>query len=350
MDNRLEYREAAGTGREPAADPGLNATEIAALWATHQEYSMMACFYKHFLSHVADRDIRAVLEFAMDIAQKRVTWVMDTLSKEKLPPPTGFTDEDVREQAPRLYSDPFYLHFLINKAKIALEINSFALTTSARPDIRKFYEQCCASTVRLYQKATDLSLANGFYIRPPYVATARETDFVQKQSFLAGYFGPKRPLLAMEISSLFHGILTNSFGKEVLTGFRQVAGDAQVRHYIDRGIKLAGKIIDMHTSVLRAEDIPVSMEWDTLVTDSTFSPFSDRLMVTLVLYMNAAGVVNNATAISTNFRRDLASHYTRAMADTVSYAEDGVNLMIKNGWLEEPPRVADRRSTGGVRH
>ncbi|WP_396265848.1 DUF3231 family protein [Halobacillus shinanisalinarum] len=31
------------------------------------------------------------------------------------------------------------------------------------------------------------------------------------------------------------------------------------------------------------------------------------------------------------------------MADTALYAEDGSNIMIDNGWLEQPPGAADRK-------
>lgn len=338
-----EFKEEIINGREFAYDTRLNSTEIGALWSTYMEYSMSNCMYKHFLISVQDNDIKSLLEFALDIANKRVAWVMETFNKEGLPIPIGFTDEDVNIKAPRLYSDPFLLYYLINKTKVGIGINGLALTSSIRSDVREFYAHCVSSTTQLYQRTADLLLAKGLYIHPPHIAMHKNTDFVKKQNFLAGYLGRKRPLLTTEISSLFYGIITNSFGKGVLIGFRQVAGSKQVREYMDRGIDLANKIINIYAPILSQEDIPVPMEWDTFVTDSTIPPFSDKLMMAQTLYMNAAGIVNSGSAISTNLRHDLFTVYTRAMVDTANNAESGVNIMIENGWFEEPPRVVDRR-------
>ena len=332
-------------GREIAHDARLNSTEIGELWNTYMSYSMYTCVYKHFLSNVQDKDIRSVLEFAMDIANKRVTWVMETFNKEGLPIPIGFTDEDVNIKAPRLYSDPFYLHYIKNKTNVGIVIEGLALTSSARPDVREFYAHCCSSTTQLYQRTADLLLSKGIYIRPPYITTIKTTDTVKKQNFLAGYLVDKRrPLLATEISSLFQGITSYSFGKGILISFRQVARSKQVRDYMERGIDLANSFVNMFTPILSQEDIPIPMVWDTFVTDSTVPPFSDKLMMGKSLYMSAAGIVNCGTAISTNLRHDLLPGYTRTMTDVGNYAEDGVNIMIENGWLEEPPRVVDRKN------
>jgi hypothetical protein len=31
------------------------------------------------------------------------------------------------------------------------------------------------------------------------------------------------------------------------------------------------------------------------------------------------------------------------MAEVGAFSEDGANLLIQNGWLEEPPQAVDRR-------
>lgn len=49
-------------------------------------------------------------------------------------------------------------------------------------------------------------------------------------------------------------------------------------------------------------------------------------------------------------RHDLFPSYTRAMMDIANYAEDGTNIMIENGWFEEPPRVVDRRNLINTKH
>ncbi len=48
------------------------------------------------------------------------------------------------------------------------------------------------------------------------------------------------------------------------------------------------------------------------------------------------------TAIGTSQRADLVLHYTRLAAEMAKYMEDGLNIMIENKWLEEPPLCDDR--------
>jgi hypothetical protein len=34
--------------------------------------------------------------------------------------------------------------------------------------------------------------------------------------------------------------------------------------------------------------------------------------------------------------------YMRSLAEMLAYVEDGANILIDNGWMEEPPKAADR--------
>lgn len=49
------------------------------------------------------------------------------------------------------------------------------------------------------------------------------------------------------------------------------------------------------------------------------------------------------TAIAESPRVDLGAMYNRLTLETQKYAEDGSNIMIKNGWLEQPPMAPDRK-------
>ncbi|MEH7378388.1 DUF3231 family protein [Neobacillus drentensis] len=49
------------------------------------------------------------------------------------------------------------------------------------------------------------------------------------------------------------------------------------------------------------------------------------------------------TWLSVTSRRDLGEKYVVFTSELVRFAEDGMNLMIENGWFEEPPKASDRR-------
>ncbi|MCY8234491.1 DUF3231 family protein [Priestia endophytica] len=109
-----------------------------------------------------------------------------------------------------------------------------------------------------------------------------------------------------------------------------------------RGKHLSQKYIEIFSDFLVKEDLPAPMAWDSAVSDSTTSVFSDKLIMFHVSAMIAAGIGNFGMAIATSPRRDLGLKYESLIPEISLYAEDGANIMIKNGWMEEPPQADDR--------
>jgi hypothetical protein len=84
------------------------------------------------------------------------------------------------------------------------------------------------------------------------------------------------------------------------------------------------------------------MSWDSAVTDSTVPVFSDKLIMFNVSSMIAAGIGNYGMAIAASPRRDIALKYAALIPEISLYAEAGAKIMIKHGWMEEPPQADDR--------
>jgi hypothetical protein len=321
----------------------LTAKELSSLWSTYMHYTFITCFVKHFLQNVEDQDVKLLLEDGAAIANHRVSRAIEILSQEQYPIPTGFSDEDLVQNAPRLYSDVFYHFYLQEMITLGLGINSICFTGAVRSDVREFYHECILSSMRFFNNATDTMLAKGIMVRPPYITTAKTVDFVKSQDFLTGFLGRRRPLLTMEIASLHQLVLTNFVGKSLLLGFKQVCESNQVRAYISRGVKLSSKIIDTFGSFLSREDLPVPMIWDSMVTDSAAATFSDKLIMFHISVLTASGFQNMGNALSTALRHDISANLYKTQLEIAGFAEDGINIMIDNGWLEEPPRLIDRR-------
>ncbi len=97
---------------------------------------------------------------------------------------------------------------------------------------------------------------------------------------------------------------------------------------------MSEKQINIFNTLLREEDLleisPVTME----VTDSTISPFSDKLIMFLITTTTATSIPLIAHAMSVSMRKDLAIHYARIIAEIIHYEEIGVNILINRGWME----------------
>src|SRR5699024_5796520 len=147
-----------------------------------------------------------------------------------------------------------------------------------------------------------------------------------------------------EISHLIFNAKRNGIGQAVITGFSRVAQAKEVRKFFERGREIAGKTVDIFSKILHENYLPSSsMIWTSEVTDSTKAPFSDKLMMKMITTLIASGMSSYGSAMSMSQRRDLGVHYTRLIAEIAQYADDGAEIMIKNGWMEQLPIAADRK-------
>jgi hypothetical protein len=92
---------------------------------------------------------------------------------------------------------------------------------------------------------------------------------------------------------------------------------------------------------LSEENITESATWDSEVLNSTTPPFSDKLMMFQASLLSGASIGYYGTALGTSARRDIGAKYSRLIMEALHYAEDGANIMIAHGWMEEPPHSID---------
>lgn len=320
----------------------LTSAEIGKLWATYMGNNMSGRILPYFLRNADDREIRSILEEALRLSEKFTRTIADVFSVEGHPLPNGFSEEDVNMGAPRLFDDEFYLHYLKYVGKAGISIYGIAVPLMSRPDIRAFFTDCLNSTIKLMNAVNDLLDAKGLLIKPPYIPTPKKIEFVRKQSFLNGFFGDVRPLQALEITHVFDNVENNAISSAVLTGFSQSAKSEEVREYFLRGKRIASKHIELLNRTMQKDDLPTHPRLDHLVTDSTFSPFSDRIMMFHKVDMFMVRIRTYGNALAFCARHDVAALFVRFMAEIGNYVEDGANIMIERGWLEQPPLAADR--------
>jgi hypothetical protein len=322
----------------------LTSPEMASLWTAYLNDTMAICVIEYMLEKVEDTEIKPVFEFALSLAGQHIQAITGILNEEKFPLPFGFTDNDVNLSAPRLFSDTFWLIYLNEMAIHGLTGYNVALTTATRSDIREYYTKCMSSSMELYHRTTDVLLSKGIFSRPPYISTPPNADYVKKQSFISGWFGDRRPLNAIEISNIFFNLKKDIVSRALQMGFSQVAKAQEVREYMVRGVNITFKHIEIFSSILHENDLPSPIRWDSEVTNSNISPFSDKLMMyhAMVLIATAVGFYGAGMAVC--MRTDIALQYQRIITETQKYAEDGINIMIDKSWMEQPPQADDRKA------
>jgi hypothetical protein len=322
----------------------LTSAEIGKLWAIYMGNTMTVCILKYYLQHVEDPDIKIILQGSLDLCKEILQGIKEIFVKETIPVPNGFTEDDVNLGAPRLFADEFYLHYLKYAAKTGLSLYSTAIALMIRPDVLDFILFVNKATVKLLNELNEMMLKKGYLTKPPIIPYPSKVEYVTKQSYLNGFFGEVRSLHALEIAHLHDNIENNTTSKALLIGFSQGAKDKEVREFFKRGKDLTMKHIESCTHKLNKEDLPSHPLLGHLVENSTFAPYSDRVMLFHKIDMFSMKIRTYANAISLNGRRDLAGMYAGFIMDIGRYVEDGANIMIEKGWMEKPPQAADRDS------
>ncbi|WP_419956477.1 DUF3231 family protein [Neobacillus niacini] len=320
----------------------LTAAEMSTLWTQYLNDSLAACVSTHFLEKVEDEETRPIIEFVLQTAKTNISTMQELFRKENFPIPVGFNEDDVHAHAPKLFSDTFVQMYFKNMSILAMAANSAALGLATRPDVVSFHKKVLEASVHLQDLSREIMLKQGTYIKPPYISIPDKVDFVKKQQFLAGFFGPKRAITGVEITHLFLNVQTNAIGKALITGFAQTTENEEIKQFLYRGKQIAQKHVDIFSDFLKKEDLPAPMSWDTAVSDSKTSVFSDKLIMFHITGMIAAGIGNYGMAMAASPRRDIGLRYATLIPEISLYAEDGANIMINHGWLEEPPQAEDR--------
>jgi hypothetical protein len=320
----------------------LTSAEMGKLWPTYTGNTLAKSVLNYYLQHVDDQDIKAVLDNALNLCEALLEKIKNIFIQENFPIPIGYTDEDVNLDAPRLFSDEFYLHYLKYAGKAGMSIYTNAIPIMTRKDIRDFFIQALNSTVNLLTNANDVLMKKGLYIKPPQIPIPEKVDFIKKQNYLNGFLGDVRSLHALEIAHLYDGIENNLASKALLIGFSQVAENKTICEFFIRGKELTNKHIESSSQKLHEESLPSSPLLDDLVSESNLSPFSDKLMLAHKIEMFSMKIRTIGNALSLNGRRDLAAMYAKFLTDIGLYVEDGISIMIEQGWMEQPPKAIDR--------
>ena len=304
--------------------------------------SMSKCVLSYYLKNAQDKEIRSIIEFALSLAESHIEKIKVFLKKENYPIPIAFSKDDVNLAAPPLFSDTFMLVYIHIMSIHGLTGYAGAVSTSIRLDQVSYFIKCNTDTMELYKRIIDLMLEKGILIRPPHINAPDKVDFIKKQSFLTGWFGDRRPLNAIEVSGIFFNMQKNVIKIVLEIGFSQVAESKEIRDYIKRGEQICDKHFDTFSSILSESNLPSPPKFDSEVSSSTVSPFSDKLLLFHIVTLISTASGYYGAAFSLSQRRDLAAKYSLLIGDISKYAEDGVNIMIDRGWMEQPPTFDDR--------
>src|SRR5699024_8033964 len=177
-----------------------------------------------------------------------------------------------------------------------------------RKDVMDLYKRFSLFAEDTMDKTTQFLLRKGVLPKSPHVNLPNQVAFAEGQDYRSSGFksvGHRRSLNTVEVAYLYESIESNVTGMKLMTGFAQVAKEKDVAKYFFRGKELSKTIIQKSSDTLLDSDINVPSTAAGLVTESTISPFSSKLMMYNTSLLSSFSLGSNALGTSFSLRKDL---------------------------------------------
>ncbi|MFC4322003.1 DUF3231 family protein [Litchfieldia salsa] len=327
--------------------PAITSSELGVLWLTYQEKTMILRILEHFIEKADDEKAKDIMTNLYGEINNYVGRIKDTLQNEGAVIPVGFTDQDVNKDVPKLYDNGFDIMFVRLLKEISMALHSLNITMCYREDLVILFKELTAITQQYYNLCTQYLLEKGLLIKSPHVTMPKSIEFVKDNSYMGGLainpFSEKRALNTVEVAQIHHAIESNVFGLEMITGFAQCANEKEVKVYFNEGVELAKGIVKELSEVFIQGGIPVPQTPGGNATRSTIAPFSDKLMMYCVSLFCSFSMGSGSIGTAFSLRNDIPAKMAIFMKDIFEYAHKGGKIMIKNGWMEEPPQMEERK-------
>ncbi|MFF2445046.1 DUF3231 family protein [Priestia megaterium] len=322
----------------------ISASEVGTLWLTYQEKTMILRIIEYFIEKSDDQQAKNIMGGLWQELSYYITKIKKVFQEQGIAIPVGFSQEDVNLEAPKLYDNGFDIMFVRILKEISMGMYTLNMNMAYQDNVMEIYEALTSTTQKIYKSSTLYLLEKGILTLPPKVTMPKSSEFIESKSYLNGFnpFNEKRALNDLELGYLHHGIETNNIGIQLITGFAQCAEDKEVKQYFVKGKELAKKQIKVFGDILLESDVQFSATSGSTVTTSKVAPFSQKLMMFCIYLLNGFGIVGSSFGTIFSLRKDVSMKTALIAKDIYFYADEGVKIMIKNGWLEEPPQMEDR--------
>jgi hypothetical protein len=321
----------------------LTSSEIGTLWGEYVNGTAVDIVNRYMVSIIEDEQIKAIFEDAIKTFEKQKQQIVTFMESEGFPVPIGFTESDLFKRKQRLFTDIFCLNYLHIMTLHGLLGHSTSLGVSVREDLRYFYDSCDNDAKKMYHQTIDLLLEKGSFQRDPLFYPANNPEYVSSQDFIDGFFGKGRMLGATEIISISFNLKKSIMAKTLSIAFSQVTQTKEVRKFLEDAAKTADQQIKAFSKIMQTDNLPVPKSWETEVTSSTDSPFSDKLMLYHIGFLIQSAQAYHGAGLATAMRTDLVATYENTILQALMLTKKWFNIMVQNKWLEQPPLAPNRK-------
>ncbi|MBK5242498.1 DUF3231 family protein [Clostridium sp.] len=322
----------------------LSSSEVGTIWMAYQSTTANLMIFNIFKDKTIDKEAKNILsEYITDILNVKGN-IVNIFNKANAVIPMGFDERDIIREEPPLFDDIFNIMFLRQIMKLKLGHSSVFTAISLMKEVHDLYKLEYDIADKYFVMTTNYLLGKGVLAQPPAVTIPKRIEFIENINYMSGYniLSEKRSLNTIEVGYINEAIENNILGMQLMTGFAQVAKEDEVKTYFIEGKEISKNIITELSAVLLQSDIQPPSTWAGKATDTIKTPFSDKLMMYIISLITSSALGFNALGTSFSMRGDLHVKLALIVKNTFTYSKKGGKMMIKHGWMEEPPQMEDR--------
>lgn len=320
----------------------LTASELGYLWTGYSINELSKWYLTVFHNQAKDGDVKNLYSFALKITNELLIKRKQILSHEGYSSPIGFSQKDINDYAPALFSDRFLLYYLHEGTRLGLEFHTRALALATGSRVRGYCLDCLNSAVELHERVVELLMIKGLHWQTPTLPPVTSPEMIKKTSYLAGWFGDTRPINSMEIANLYFIIELLIMIETLCAGFAQTTDSQEIEKLFIEAKSVAKNQYEELIAILNKDDLSIPPSYMAELTDTKLRVFSDRLMTSHVAGLYGSLLSQYGFSLGAAMKHDLVATYTEHIGKSGAFSEKVTRVLIEKGWLEKVPGVASR--------
>ncbi|WP_226529026.1 DUF3231 family protein [Metabacillus niabensis] len=312
----------------------MNVNELGFLWYLKSSSNMMKFLLKYLCDTAEDTNLRNILNEVYEISTYQEHEATQLLSEEGYKDTPFFKDDDLYNSTAKLFSDQLIIEILKHITSNGMQALTAQYVELTDYKVKNFYKKLLDDIIQL--DFSLLKLLNDKNLLQDNSFSYKKADDRDGKLFKVAAT-QQRPLNAVELATMFGSLQCNNVGVALCIGFSEVAEDMDTKKFILEGSKLAFYQSAFLTDIYRENGIPTTTGLEAHVNKVKESPFSDKLMANLILFLNPVSIRNLQNAVVSSYKNDHIESLKELIRMVEDYSEKGLKLLIRKNWFNEPP-------------
>jgi hypothetical protein len=312
----------------------MNLNELGFLWYLQSSSNMVNIFLENLIDTAEDIDLKGVLNEIKTLSTFQEQEALQIFSENGFIVTPFFNENDLHSPSAKLFSDQLIIEILKHITSNGLRVLSYQYSDLTEPKVKNFFKEILNKLIQIDNSLLKLLENKGLLQNRSFSyknAEDRESKIFKVAST------QQRPLNAVELACMFGSFQCNNVGLAICSAFSDVAKDEDSKRFLQEGTKLAYRQAATFSDIYRKNGVPTTTGLEAHVYKVRNSPFSDKLMANLIMFLNPIGIGNLQTAVVSSYKKSHVKILKELIEQIESYSEKGFKLLVRKNWFNEPP-------------